>query len=452
MIKLGSIFFLPISSRINLRLSEHLIVDEYNLTALTKKDTTPTLLSKQYDLTTNTVAELTYVSTNKLTSAVLTPVITNGRIARVDITNTGRGYKVAPTFKINGTGTDAEFDIAINTLGQITSVTIVNSGKLYNSSTSITVRPVTVLVTADETIQNKWALYSWNGTTWYRRKLQSYNTGLYWNYIDWYAAGFNQFTNINDTIAGSYQLPSLDNSIGHIVKIETVGTGGWLLLQKIDAVDTEDYTVNYNTIGRQNGTIQFKDTLYDYSKNTVGFDNRSFDSNFYDNNPSIELRTILEAVRDNIFIGNLSVEYNQLFMASLRYVMSEQQSVDWMFKTSFVKSKHNRGTLSTQDLTFNNDNLASYQDFVEEFKPYSTKIREFVSDYAGLEPTNSSISDFDLQPQYDKPTKKINASGAKIVDNIITDQNLNTTAYPRKNWKDNHGYQITQVKIGDYIV
>ena len=435
--------------RINLKLAENLVVDEYNLTALTKKDSEPTLLSRQYDLKVATVAELTFVSTNKLTPAALTPIITNGRISRVDITDPGRGYKVAPTFKINGTGTDAEFDVTINTLGQITEVNVVNSGKLYNNSTTISVRPVTVLVTADETIQDKWALYSWNGTSWYRRKLQSYNTNLYWSYIDWYAPGFNQFTNINDTIAGSYQLPSLDNAIGQIVKIETVGSGGWLLLQKIDDIDTEDYTVNYNTIGRQNGTIQFKDTLYDYSKNTVGFDNRSFDSNFYDNNPSVELRSILEAVRDNIFIGNLAVEYNQLFMAALRYVMSEQQSVDWMFKTSFVKSKHNKGPLNTYDLTFNNDNLASYQDFVEEFKPYSTKIREFVSDYAGLEPTNSSISDFDLQPQYDKITKVINASGAKIVDNIITEQNLNTAVYPRKNWKDNHGYQITEIKIGD---
>ena len=180
-------------------------------------------------------------------------------------------------------------------------------------------------------------------------------------------------------------LPSLDNNIGNVVKIENVGSGGWLLLQKIDAQDSEDYTVNYATIGRQNGTIQFKDTLYDYSKNTVGFDNRSFDSNFYDNNPSIELRIILETIRDNIFVGDLEVEYNQLFMAALRYVMSEQQAVDWMFKTSFVKAKHNKETLNQQDITFNNDNLENYQDFVQEFKPYSTKIREFVSEYTATD-------------------------------------------------------------------
>jgi len=437
--------------RINLQLSSTLIVDEYDISKLTQKDNAPTLISQEYDVVIDTLAELTFVSTNKITQAILTPVITNGRISRVNITDAGRGYKVAPSFKINGQGTGAEFDVIINNLGQITSVNITNAGSGYDNATTISVRPLTVLVNADNTIQDKWALYSWNSvdSVWYRRKLQSYNVDAYWNYVDWYASGFNQFTNINDTIKGSYLLPSLDNNIGNVVKIENVGSGGWLLLQKIDAQDSEDYTVNYATIGRQNGTIQFKDTLYDYSKNTVGFDNRSFDSNFYDNNPSVELRIILETIRDNIFVGDLEVEYNQLFMAALRYVMSEQQAVDWMFKTSFVKAKHNKETLNQQDITFNNDNLENYQDFVQEFKPYSTKIREFVSEYTATDPTNTSISDFDLSPVYNSVTNTIDASRAIIVDNEIQQENLDTTAYPRKNWKDNHGYQVTEIQLGD---
>ena len=435
--------------RINLKLSENLVVDEYDISKLILQDTAPTAISKEYDLSIDTLSELTYVSTNKITPAVLTPVITNGRISRINITDSGRGYKVAPSFKINGKGTDAEFDVSINNLGQITSIDITNAGRGYDSNTSISVRPFTVLVNADESIQNKWALYSWNETEWYRRKIQSYNVDLYWDYIDWYAPGFNQFTNINDTISGSYLLPSLQNNIGDIVKIETIGSGGWLLLQKIDNTSSEDYTINYNTIGRENGTIQFKDTLYDYGKNTVGYSNRSFDSNFYDNNPSVELRIILETIRDDLFVGNLEIEYNQLFMAALRYVMSEQQSVDWMFKTSFVKAKHNRESLSQQDITFNNDNLASYQDFVEEFKPYSTKIREFVSEYNTIDPTNSSVSDFDLPPEYNSISGTIDPSKAIIVDGEITNENLDTTVYPRKNWKDNYGYKITEIKLGD---
>ena len=435
--------------RINLRLSENLVVDEYDISSLSQKDNQPTLLTREYDLVIDTLADLTFVSTNKISPARLEPVITNGRISRINIIDSGRGYKVAPVFKINGEGTDAEFETTINNLGQIISINAINEGSGYDANTSITVRPFTVLIRADESIQNKWALYSWNGTEWYRRKLQSYNVELYWDYADWYATGYNQFTNINDTIKSSYQLPSLENNINDTVKIETVGSGGWVLLRKINNIDTEDYTINYETIGRENGTIKFKDTLYDYGKNTVGFDNRSFDSSFYDNNPSVELRIILEAIRDNIFVGKLEIEYNQLFMAALRYVMTEQQSVDWMFKTSFVKAKHNRESLNQKDITFNNDNLASYQDFVEEFKPYSTKVREFVSEYNAIDPTNSSVSDFDLPPVYDLESKTIQPSKAIINNGNIEKQNLDTSIYPRKNWRDNYGYEITEIQVGD---
>ena len=81
---------------------------------------------------------------------------------------------------------------------------------------------------------------------------------LYWDYADWYATGYTQFTAIDQKVDSGYPLDSLQNSIGDIVKISTIGTGGWLLLEKIDDQIGVDYTVcNYKTVGRQNGTIQF---------------------------------------------------------------------------------------------------------------------------------------------------------------------------------------------------
>ena len=119
--------------------------------------------------------------------------------------------------------------------------------------------------------------------------------------------------------------------------------------------------------------------MYDTSSSNTAFDGASFDKIFYDTEPDTEFRKILEILKSDIFIDNLAVYWNELFFASIRYVLSEQPNVDWVFKTSFVKAKHIRGTLNQDDITFNNDNLSSYQDFVEEFKPYKTKLREFVS-------------------------------------------------------------------------
>jgi len=437
--------------RINIVLKENLIVDEYNLTNLSKKAEIPTVISQLWDLSVDSIDELEYISTNKILDAQLTPIIVNGRVARVQINNPGRGYKSAPKITINGTGKDAVIDVTINNLGQVTEVKVVDDGSGYDDQTTIKVRPFTILVNSDIEINGKWALYSFNNqtNTWYRRALQGYDTTAFWDYVDWYADGFNQFTPITTSIEGSYQLFPLEINVNDIVKINNVGSGGWLLLRKIANEATEDYTVNYETIGRQNGTIQIKESLYNYNVNAVGFDNRRFDNTFYDNNPSTEIRNILETIRDNIFVGSLKIEYNQLFMSAIRYVLAEQSNADWLFKTSFVKAKHIKGTLNQDDITFNNDNLESYQDFVEEFKPYKTKLREFVSNYDVRDNTSSLTTDFDLSPAYSTETKRIEPSSARIQDGVIIEQNLDTSVNPRQTWKNNIGQQITEVKIGD---
>ena len=122
----------------------------------------------------------------------------------------------------------------------------------------------------------------------------------------------------------------MNNNIGDVVKISTIGTGGWLLLQKIDSQDTEDYTINYSTIGRQDGTIQFNSKLYDAAAGFTGFDTISFDTKIYDSEPIIELRTILESIKNELFTDELLVSFNALFFASMRYVFSEQIYVDIM--------------------------------------------------------------------------------------------------------------------------
>tara|TARA_B110000503_G_scaffold143116_1_gene242654 strand:- start:5811 stop:21632 length:15822 start_codon:yes stop_codon:yes gene_type:complete len=436
--------------RVNIVLKKVLLVDENDISLLMRKEPLPTMINGDYDIVTDSADELQYVSTSKITQAILTPVIINGKITRIIIENAGRGYKVPPSYVINGVGTDAEFETTINNLGQITGITIINRGNGYNENTTISVRRFTVLVEADATVFGKWALYSWNTNTqtWFRKSIQDYDVSAYWDYIDWYATGYNQFSSISYTVSESYQLFAIEDSLNDIIKIENIGSGGWLLLQKIDNQDTEDYTINYKTIGRQNGTIQFKDTLYDYSKNTVGFDNRSFDSFFYDNNPSTELRIILEAIRDSIFVVDLAVEYNQLFLASIRYILSEQPAVDWVFKTSFIKSKHNLGELK-RDITFNNDNLTSYEEYIDEVKPYSTKIREFISSYTSTDNTSSSTTDFDLAPEYDRISKSIVASKARLIDGVIFGAPNSTAVYPRKHWLDNVGYKVTSIKVSN---
>ena len=436
--------------RVNLVMRDNLIADEYDISSLTQSQNIPSEFDNLYDESIDTLDELQFIGTSKVTPAILTPVITNGEIVRVVITDPGRGYKTAPSYEIQGSGSDAELKLQINNLGQVTSVEVVNTGREYESGTVINVRNFSVLVKSDNTVYNKWSIYSWNSTSqeWFRQSVQEFDVNLFWNYIDYYADGYNQFTQVNYEIDQSYELFGLNDKIGEVVKINNVGSGGWLLLRKVANEDTEDYTINYDTIGRENGTLQFTSALYDLLGNSIGYDARSFDSYFYDSQPIKETRIILETIRDKIFIVDLAKEYNALFFASLRYVFAEQNFVDWAFKTSFVKAKHNLGLLD-QDITFNSDNLPDYQDFINEAKPYSTTIREFVSAYEAEDNTRSAVTDFDLTPQFNDITKRIESNRSLIFDNTVINENLDTESYPRKFWKDNVGYEVKEIEIAN---
>ena len=434
--------------RINLVLQNNLLIDSYDLSRLSEKEAEPVLNSGLYDQKISNFSDLRFVSTNKVQQAEIDLVISNGRIISANIINPGRGYKVPPSFDLEGPGSDAIISMTINNLGQVTAVNIEKSGSGYLDTTKLIVRPFSVLVQTNENVYGKWTIYSWNGTQWFVKRIQDYDVSTYWEYEDWYAPGYNQFTTINYTVKGTYLLSSLGDNLGDIVKVESTGSGGWLLLHKVKTGYTEDYTQNYNVVGRENGTLYFKDSLYNYSSNAVGFDNRSFDSFFYDNNPVKELRIILETLRDNIFTGNLAAEYNNLFFVGVRFALAEQPGLDWIFKTSFVKAKYNVSELRN-DITFNSDNLQSFEDYLKEVKPYKTKIREYIDVYDKVENTNTSMTDFDLPPFYSVADGKIISNKSIVLDNTITGNIEQFEEYPRKHFIDNIGYEVTEIKIKD---
>ena len=235
--------------RVNSVLKNKLIVDTKDLSPLSQVDPSPSNVTGLYDTTSDTYAELKFVSIANVKRASLTLEVENGSIVNVLINDPGRGYINSPTYIIKDTtGSGAVLEFVLDNNGSITSVNIENAGTNYVAPT-INVRRFSVLVKADETVGGKWAVFSWDGTEWFRTLTQAYDVNAYWNYIDWYETGYNQFTSINFNIDNSYQLYGLGDNIGDIVKINNVGSGGWLLLQKEDDQDTEDYTINYKTIG-----------------------------------------------------------------------------------------------------------------------------------------------------------------------------------------------------------
>ena len=434
--------------RVNSVIKDRLIVDEKNISKLLDKDPAPSDVSGLYDITVDTDIDLQFVGVAKARQAKLTPIVEDGKIIRIDIEDGGNAYNTIPTFDINGSGTGAEIDITINDRGQINAATVIDGGTNYSDNTSIIVRNYRALVNADNTIRGNWGLYELINSEWVRINSQAFDVTKYWNYTDWYDQGYNQYTEIDYVIGQSYELQGLGDSFGDIVKILDVGGSGWLLLEKINSLNTTDYTQNYRTIGKQNGTIQFRETLYNLSNSRVGFDTQTFDTQFFDSQPVEEIRIIINALKQDILTADLATEYNKLFFASLRYVFSEQGYVDWAFKTSFVKAQHNVGELA-QRVTYKNDSLSSYEDYIKEVKPYKASIREFVSNYEKVEDTPSVLTDFDTPPVYSVTEDSITTNNVRVIDGLLSGSGERFLTYPDRFWLDNVSYEVVSIEVSD---
>jgi hypothetical protein len=67
-----------------------------------------------YDFVVDTYEELRLINTGAVVKASVTPVIVDGRIVDVVITNAGSGYVYAPEINISGSGTGADIESIIN--------------------------------------------------------------------------------------------------------------------------------------------------------------------------------------------------------------------------------------------------------------------------------------------------------------------------------------------------
>ena len=279
-------------------------------------------------------------------------------------------------------GTDT-FDMSVNTYEELTYINPIILPLSYR-----------ILVVADSTVNNLWSIYTkQSNNTWLLTRVQSYRTSDYWEYVDWYAKGFDKTTLPKYTVNTYADLSTLPLRAQDIVKVKNNGQGKWLLLQVFPNI--------VNTVGIQSGTIALTENLYNLVDYGMGFGNDNFDTQRFDQNPSIELRNILSALRNDLFVDQLRENFLELFYVFIYYVLDEQKYVDWVFKTSFINVLHKFRGLN-QTPIYNKDNQEYYKQYIEEVKPYRTTIREYVLDYQGNDNLTGYVTDFDVPPSYDK--------------------------------------------------
>lgn len=314
------------------------------------------------------------------------------------------------------------------------------------------------LVNVDENNNGLWTIYTVQSDhSLLLSRVQSYDTSKFWEYTDWYATGYSKLTKPLKIVDTYSELLTLTESVDTVVKVSTNSDNKWELYV---------YTANgtWNRIALQNGTIQLRTALWDYSVDSNGFDREVFDVQYFDQEPVTELRNVLEALAYEILIGDFLKYRNQLMISALDYILHEQGKTDWLYKTSLIDVSHKVRDL-TQYPVYQQDNQDFVVDYINETKPYHVSIKDFSNRYEGIDILSGNVFDYDCPAAYDADYKQFispildddiailetSNSNRKDYDDDTIDQAASDvwTTRPWATWYDNHKLSIDSIIITD---
>lgn len=221
---------------------------------------------------------------------------------------------------------------------------------------------------------------------------------------DWYAEGYDATHPpvVRYRTVAERNAAERDNPVSTFVRVDNDGQGNWMW-------SSYDRTENsWNTVARQNGTIQLVETLYDENRPIYGWngiDGDAFDQSLVaTRDGSFELRVILSALQDLKLLS--MAEINELFFSIAHFIHSQQDQVDWLLPTSYMSVIGYKEPLRASAIS-TPDNIDTIMQYLDEVKPYRVKTRDFVR---GLISEDDSIkitaSDFD-KPRYYDPALKV---------------------------------------------
>ena len=203
----------------------------------------------------------------------------------------------------------------------------------------------------------------------------------YWSYVDW---------NENSDVLFDQRLSNRNiDTYEDLIKIDDQKENEIVFV--IDNLDSDNVKrkaayryVNdkWKLIYKQNATIQINESVWNKSlfapvqKNIpAGWDMVKWDSHTWDDGLDVFIQTVLDFLYNSLWAGEYSPYYSDLWFFMAKHVLREQDNVDWIIKSSYVKVNW------TYPLDQKHSNYIKYKDdelyeYVNNIKPFRTKISD----------------------------------------------------------------------------
>lgn len=141
------------------------------------------------------------------------------------------------------------------------------------------------------------------------------------------------------------------------------------------------------------GTIQISELLFDFEESGTGWDSSVWDAPTWDAAPLDILFEIIQALREDIFIGTNEGLYGDLFFGMVHYIHSENPYVDWIVKSTYLTLLNRDARGLDQEAFYRKSIIDDLVSYVTDVKPYHSKLREVLDQREALDTANLTLTD-----------------------------------------------------------
>ena len=233
---------------------------------------------------------------------------------------------------------------------------------------------------------------------------QVYDLAEMWDWADYTHPSHPQYRYPSIKILSKKQLEAVDNDVDEPVDPDVNESVGCYETDVYETDDTDVYeTVDpdvhktvelklfdqelqldrseiYNYIDgewlltmKKNSTIQFNDFIYN-KDNLLAWDTAGWDSKLWDSDTKIFAYYMVEALRNDIFILNHQDNFNKFFFDMIKFTISSQKQVDWVYKTTYIQLEI-ESQIEQRARKYIRNGINEIQGYVNTVKPYHTKVR-----------------------------------------------------------------------------
>jgi hypothetical protein len=286
-----------------------------------------------------------------------------------------------------------------------------------------------ILVRNDERLNGFWSIWVYapdaetadsNGLVF--EDVQTFRTSDFFDVVDWYAEGYSaaQPPALSYQTVESRNLSEGPNPVNTWVQVnDDAGAWAWYAFENGAWI----------LVAREKSTIQFKKDFYDPDRVVYGVETRDV-STINNRDGSWELRALFNALKTTVLSTS---QINELFFSMLHFIHSQQDQVDWAFKTSFLSViGYNEHLAQTPIQAY--DTTQNLLDYIDEVKPYRVKTRDFKRILTPpTDQLNAHATDFD-RPQYLDPA----TNAYRRLSFLNQDLPLVRSTSPWKDWFANY--------------